>query len=58
MNQWVTNWGDGLVYGAEVWDDANSVSGDGWTSDWTKIEDEWIWLNGSTSHINNIKSNH
>ena len=50
MNQWVTNWGDGLVYGAEVWDDANSVSGDGWTSDWTKVEDEWIWLNGSTIH--------
>ena len=50
MNQWVTNWGDGLVYGAEIWDDANSVSGDGWTSDWTTVEDEWIWLNGSTTH--------
>ena len=50
MNQWVTNWGDGLVYKAEVWDDANSVSGDGWTSDWTTIEDGWIWVNGSTTH--------
>ena len=50
MNQWVTNWGDGLIYGAEVWDDANSVSGDGWASDWTTIEDGWIWVNGSTTH--------
>ena len=50
MNQWVANWGDGLVYGAEVWDDANSVSGDGCASDWTTIEDRWTWVNGSTTH--------
>ena len=50
MNQWVTNWGDGLIYGAEKCDDANSVSGDGWASDWTIIEDGWIWVDGSMIH--------
>ena len=50
INQWVTFCGDGLVYGSEKWDDSNNVNGDGWSSDWTAIENGWIWLNGSTIH--------
>ena len=50
MNKWVLNCGDGLVYGTEVWDDANSISGDGWSSDCSIIEDDWIWVNGNTTH--------
>ena len=50
MNQWVLNCGDGLVIGTEVWDDANSVSEDGWSSDCSTIENGWIWINGNTTH--------
>ena len=50
MNQCVTHCGDGLVYGSEKWDDSNNANGDGWLSDWTAIENGWIWLNGSTTH--------
>ena len=50
MNQCITYCGDGLVYGSEKWDDSNNANEDGWSSDWTAIENGWIWLNGSTTH--------
>ena len=50
MNQCVTLCGDGLVYGSEKWDDSNNLNEDGWSSDWTAIENGWIWLNGTTTH--------
>ena len=47
---WVPHWGDSKVAGDEIWDDGNNVNGDGWGNNWKKIEDNWIWINGSTTH--------
>ena len=46
---WITVWGDGLRAGSEVWDDANTSSGDGCSSDCTSIETNYIWTGGSTT---------
>ena len=47
---WVPHWGDSKVAGDEIWDDGNNADGDGWANNWKKIEDNWIWVNGSTIH--------
>ena len=44
--QCVTKCGDGIRAGDEVWDDGNSISGDGWPSDCKKVEDGWAWFGG------------
>ena len=43
-------WGDGFVVipTSGYWDDGNSVSGDGWSSDW-KIEKRWKCTGGSAT---------
>ena len=35
-------WGDGIIDSNEVWDDGNTISGDGWTSDCTSVEEFYI----------------
>ena len=45
--QWVPKWGDGLRVSYEHWDDANTISGDGWSSDCMKIEAGWVWFGGN-----------
>ena len=47
--QWVEKWGDGLRYGLEKWDDGNTNSGDGCSSDWKSVESGWVWSGGSTT---------
>ena len=42
----VTKWGDGIRVGAEHWDDGNTVSKDGWSSDWSTIEEGFAWFGG------------
>ena len=42
----VIKWGDGIRVGAEHWDDGNTVSKDGWSSDWSKIEEGFAWFGG------------
>ena len=49
LTLWVEKWGDGLKYGSEKWDDGNTNSGDGCSSDWTSIESSWVWSGGSTT---------
>ena len=44
--QCVAKCGDGIRAGDEVWDDGNSISGDGWPSDCKKVEDGWAWFGG------------
>jgi cysteine-rich repeat protein len=41
---WVEICGDGLRVGKEAWDDKNLVNGDGCSSDWRDIEDNYIWV--------------
>ena len=43
----ITRWGDSLRAGSEVWDDGNTISGDGWSNTWTSIEDDFAWSGGS-----------
>jgi cysteine-rich repeat protein len=43
-----TYWGDGIRYGTEEWDDANTSNGDGCTHE-CKVEEKWKWLYGSVS---------
>ena len=40
--KWVTQWGDAIRMGSEIWDDGNTVSGDGWSVDWSTIEPGFI----------------
>ena len=47
-SSWIPHWTDGLRAGSEAWDDANTSSGDGWSSTWS-IESGYIWNGGSTS---------
>ena len=42
----VTKWGDGIRAGGEICDDGNAISGDGWPSDCSKVEDGWAWYGG------------
>ena len=42
----VSKWGDGIRVGAEHWDDGNTVSKDGWSSDWSTIEEGFAWFGG------------
>ena len=45
--EWYENCGDGHRIGREIWDDGNSISGDGWNSKCNKIEDpNWICTGG------------
>ena len=44
---WITLWGDGLRAGSEKWDDANTSSGDGCSSNCTSIEASYAWNGGS-----------
>ena len=39
--------GDGFRAGSEVWDDGNTSSGDGCSSDWSTIESGYAWTGGS-----------
>ena len=39
---------DGFKTGSEQWDDANTNSGDGWSSGWM-VENGWKWSGGSAS---------
>ena len=32
------------------WDDGNYLNGDGCSSNWLTIEDNWIWVNGNSTH--------
>jgi cysteine-rich repeat protein len=48
-NIWIETWGDGLRYGAELWDDGNASSGDGWSNDCRTVESNYIWVGGSTT---------
>ena len=41
-------WGDGIITGAEGWDDGNRNNRDGCSSLWS-IETGWIWSGGSNS---------
>ena len=50
---WVTKCGDGTRAGAEVWDDGNAISGDGWSGDWLSIEAGWVCV-GSYFGITDI----
>ena len=43
---WIIQWGDGLRAGSEVWDDGNTSSGDGWSSDCSTIENGYVWTGG------------
>ena len=43
----ITHWGDALRAGSEVWDDGNTINGDGWSSSWASIEDGFVWSGGS-----------
>ena len=45
-SKWVTHCGEGIRAGDEAWDDGNTISGDGWSSDCNKIEDGWTWYGG------------
>ena len=49
--QWVVLCGDGLSYENEVWDDGNTANGDGCRNDCMQIDDGWIWVGGSKTHI-------
>ena len=40
--KWVIQWGDAIRMGTEVWDDGNTVSGDGCSADWSTIEPGFI----------------
>ena len=40
--------GDGHRTGSEVWDDANTSNGDGWSSSWA-LESGYSWTGGSTT---------
>ena len=44
---WVPHWGDGKKAGNEKWDDANTINGDGWSSNWLSIETNYVWSGGS-----------
>ena len=44
--KWVTVCGDGIRAGYEIWDDENTVSGDGWAANWMKVEDGFVWVGG------------
>ena len=37
--------------GLEAWDDGNTVGGDGWSSNWSKIEDGYSWYGGQLGQI-------
>ena len=45
-SKWVTHCGDGIRAGGELWDDGNTISGDGWISDWSLVEQGWVWFGG------------
>ena len=47
---WVPHWGDSKVASIEAWDDGNTVNGDGCANNWETIENNWIWINGNTTH--------
>ena len=49
--QWIPQWGDSKRAGDEVCDDNNNASGDGWSSDCSVIEDNYIWSGGSPTSI-------
>ena len=46
---WVARWGDGLRAGLEKWDDGNTSNGDGWSSDCTSVESNYVWSGGSVN---------
>ena len=46
-NQWVTICGDGHKAGTEVWDDGNTLNGDGWSKNWLSIESGWVCSGGN-----------
>ena len=46
---WLTHWGDGLKAGSEKWDDGNTSNNDGWSSDWTSVESNYVWSGGSVN---------
>ena len=48
-SEWYPIWGDGLRLGVEVWDDGNTNSNDGWSSDCLLVEYNWTWSGGSSS---------
>ena len=44
---WIPHWSDGRKAGNEKWDDANTINGDGWSSNWLSIETNYVWSGGS-----------
>ena len=45
----VPHWGDGFKAGDEKCDDGNEANGDGWSRDCKIIEENYIWLGGSSN---------
>ena len=41
---WEPECGDGIEVSPEVWDDGNTNNNDGWKSDWSGVEDGWVWV--------------
>ena len=48
---WIPTWGDGLRAGSEAWDDANTLSSDGCSSDCSTIEVKNIYMNWRQHNI-------
>ena len=47
---WITRWGDGFLAGSEIWDDGNTVNGDGWSSTCTvETTQKWVWHGGTST---------
>ena len=47
---WDYWWGDGLLYGPEIWDDGNNNSDDGCSSDWSSYEVGFNWTPGNSTY--------
>ena len=54
-NKWTEIWGDGIKVGNEAWDDSNTISGDGWKSDWSAIDDNFICFGGTSNSPDKCK---
>ena len=44
---WATLWGDGIKAGSEIWDDGNTVDGDGWQANWGVVTTGFVCSGGS-----------
>ena len=51
--QWIPQWGDGKRVGNEICDDGNTSPNDGCNSDWSQIEESWVWSGGNMTTRDN-----